>query len=98
MRIWLDKDKLAAFALTAADVEKALRRENVELPAGVIESVDRQFTLRVNRQFTSADEFASLVVRADNQGLVRLGMSPRWKKAQWNTAIYFAATAPIWWA
>ncbi|HNG60434.1 MAG TPA: efflux RND transporter permease subunit [Cellvibrionaceae bacterium] len=73
MRIWLDKDKLAAFALTAADVEKALRRENVGLPAGVIESVERQFTLRVNRQFTSAEEFASLVVRADDKGLVRLG-------------------------
>ena len=73
MRVWLDKDKLAAFALTAADVERALRRENVELPAGVIESVDRQFTLRVNRQFTSAEEFTNLVVRADSQGLVRLG-------------------------
>lgn len=73
MRIWLDKDKLAAFNLTAGDVEKALRRENVELPAGVIESVERQFTLRVNRQFTSAEEFARLVVRADGPGLVRLG-------------------------
>jgi multidrug efflux pump len=73
MRIWLDKDKLAAYELTAGDVEKALRRENVELPAGVIESVDRQYTLRVNRQFTTAEEFASLVVRADGKGMVRLG-------------------------
>lgn len=73
MRIWLDKDKLAAFNLTAGDVERALRRENVELPAGVIESVERQFTLRVNRQFTSAEEFARLVVRADGPGVVRLG-------------------------
>lgn len=72
MRIWLDKDKLAAYQLTANDVEKALKRENVELPAGVIESVDRQFTLRVNRQFTTADEFARMVIRADGQGMVRL--------------------------
>lgn len=73
MRIWLDKDKLAAYALTASDVEQALKRENVELPAGVIESVNRQFTLRVDRQFTNAEEFSNLVIRADNNGMVRLG-------------------------
>ena len=41
MRIWLDKDRLAAFNLTPQDVEDALRRQNVEVPAGRIESSSR---------------------------------------------------------
>ncbi len=74
MRVWLDVDKLNAWQLTADDVEQALRRENVELPAGAIESVHRQFTLRVERRFSSAESFAQLVVQRDPKGgLVRLG-------------------------
>ncbi|QJD58647.1 efflux RND transporter permease subunit [Pseudomonas sp. gcc21] len=73
MRVWLDREALAARNLTVADVEQALRAENVELPAGTIESIDRQFTVRVARSFTEADEFARLVVaRGDNGYLVRL--------------------------
>ena len=46
MRIWLDKNKLAARELTVKDVENALRRENVELPSGRLESTTREFTVR----------------------------------------------------
>ena len=74
MRIWLDRQALAARGLTVADVEAALRSENVELPAGSIESRARQFTVRVARQFSSAEEFARLVLRRGEDGyLVRLG-------------------------
>jgi multidrug efflux pump len=74
MRIWLDRQALAARGLTVSDVEQALRSENVEFPAGSIESQTRQFTVRVARQFTSADEFARLVLlRGDDGYLVRLG-------------------------
>jgi multidrug efflux pump len=45
MRIWLDKQRLAAYRLTPADVEDALRRQNVEVPAGRIESVEREFSV-----------------------------------------------------
>ncbi|NCV71183.1 MAG: efflux RND transporter permease subunit, partial [Betaproteobacteria bacterium] len=45
MRIWLDADRLAAYKLTPSDVEEALRRQNVEVPAGRIESVQREFTV-----------------------------------------------------
>lgn len=73
MRVWLDAELLAAHNLTVEDVEQALRQENVELPAGSIESVDRQFTVRVQRAFNTAEDFAQLVVArgADNH-LVRL--------------------------
>jgi len=74
MRIWLDRNALAARGLTAMDVESALRAENVELPAGAIESVDRQFTVRVDRAFRNADDFSSLVLMRGPTGyLVRLG-------------------------
>ncbi|HET6782973.1 MAG TPA: efflux RND transporter permease subunit, partial [Pseudoxanthomonas sp.] len=51
MRIWLDRDQLAARGLAVSDVEDALSRENVEPPAGRIESADRDFTLRVTRNY-----------------------------------------------
>ena len=38
MRIWIDRERLAAFNLTVQDVETALRAQNVELPSGRIES------------------------------------------------------------
>ncbi|MEH6800163.1 MAG: efflux RND transporter permease subunit [Halopseudomonas sabulinigri] len=74
MRVWLDAEALAARNLTAEDVEQALRRENVELPAGSVESTNRQFTVRVTRAFNNAEQFSRLVVsRGANNYLVRLG-------------------------
>ena len=46
MRFWIDRQALAARRLTVADIEDALRRENVELPAGRLESGTREFSLR----------------------------------------------------
>ncbi|MEQ8824565.1 MAG: efflux RND transporter permease subunit [Filomicrobium sp.] len=81
MRIWLDRKKMAARGLTANDVENALRSENVELPAGSIESRDQLFTVRVERSFTSAEQFATLVLRRGADGyLVRLGDIARVEK------------------
>jgi len=74
MRIWLDRKELAARGLTAQDVEDALRAENVELPAGDIESETRQFTVRVRRSFRDAEDFKNLVLSKGDSGyLVRLG-------------------------
>lgn len=74
MRIWLDRLKLAAFGLTADDVEQALRQENIELPAGRIESKDINLTVRVDRPYRSTQEFSALVVGKGRNGyLVRLG-------------------------
>jgi len=74
MRIWLDRTALAARGLTAVDVENALRSENVELPAGSIESQDRQFTVRVDRTFEVAEDFRNLVLQRGATGyLIRLG-------------------------
>ncbi|MBS9405247.1 efflux RND transporter permease subunit [Halomonas sp. TRM85114] len=74
MRVWLDADALAARGLTAGDVEDALREENVELPGGAIESSERQFIVRLPRNFATPTDFRSLVLDEGSDGyLVRLG-------------------------
>ncbi len=74
MRVWLKPDRLAALGLTPADIETALRTQNVELPAGRLESVEQNITLRVNRPFATTEQFAQLVVSRGTDGyLVRLG-------------------------
>lgn len=73
MRVWLDRQALTARNLTVADVENALRAENVELPAGSIESATRHYTVRTERAFATAEDFGQLVLRRGEDGyLVRL--------------------------
>ncbi|MCE9684636.1 efflux RND transporter permease subunit [Shewanella sp. AS16] len=74
MRVWIDRQALAARNLTVADIESALRSENVELPAGSIESKERHFTVRLERGFRTAEDFANLVITQGQDGyLVKLG-------------------------
>ena len=74
MRIWPNPAALAARGLTVSDVQAALRRENVELPGGSIESADRDFTVRVERGFRSPEQFQQLaLMRGDDGHVVRLG-------------------------
>ena len=81
MRVWLDRNALAARNLTVSDIEDALRAENVELPAGSIESADRQFIVRLPRSFASAEDFQRLALNSPRNAstnqesgyLVRLG-------------------------
>jgi len=62
MRIWLDADALGARGLTVSDVESALTSQNVELPAGTLESTDKDYTIRVARNYATAAEFATLPI------------------------------------
>jgi multidrug efflux pump len=74
MRIWLSREALAARGLTVADVESSLRAENVELPAGRLESTSREFTLRTATGFTAENDFRKLVVgRGPDGQTVKLG-------------------------
>ncbi|MBT0585312.1 efflux RND transporter permease subunit [Alteromonas oceanisediminis] len=73
MKVWLDRNAMAARGVTVADIERIIRSENVELPAGQVESVDRDLEVRVARTFLSADDFANLTVAVGDDGyLVRL--------------------------
>lgn len=74
MKVWLDRNAMAAREITVADIERVIRSENVELPAGEVESNDRDFEVRVARSFLSPDDFADLTIKAGIDGyLVKLG-------------------------
>ena len=74
MRIWLDRGALAARQVAVTDIENALRTENVELPAGRIESQQREFTLRTDTSLRTEEDFRNLVIGRGADGyLVRLG-------------------------
>jgi multidrug efflux pump len=90
MRIWLDRDQLAARGLTVGDVETALRSENVELPAGRIESADRDFTLRVERNYIKPEDFASIPLSKGADGyVVRMGDVAKVELASAERRAYF---------
>ena len=80
MRIWLDRRAMAARNLTVADVSAALQRNNVELPAGEIESRTRQFAVRLNSRLTNEEQFRNIVLRQDDGFPLRLGAIARIEK------------------
>lgn len=72
MRVWIDSDRLAAYRLTVQDVEEALRRSNLEVPAGRIESQQREFSVTADTSIQSTAEFRELVIRTVGGVPVRL--------------------------
>ncbi len=86
MRIWLDKNKLAAHELVEKVVEAALLRENVELPSGRIESSQREFTVRTESGLKEPEQFGNIVIGSTKaKYLVRLRDVARVEKAAENT-------------
>ena len=72
MRIWLDPDKLAAYRLTVQDVEDALRQQNLEVPAGRIESQQREFSVTAHTDLTTPAQFADIALKTASGYTVRL--------------------------
>jgi multidrug efflux pump len=72
MRIWLDPDRLAAYRLTVQDVEDALRRNNLEVPAGRIESGQREFNVTAATDLQRAGEFRQMTIKTVNGQPIRL--------------------------
>jgi len=66
MRVWLDPARLSAYRLTPQDVEDAIRRNNLELPAGRIESSNREFSVTAQTDLTRPVQFAEIVIRTVN--------------------------------
>lgn len=73
MRIWLDRQLMAARQVTVADVEQALRANNIELPSGTIESTNRDFTVRTDSRLSTVQAFRELVIRKQDDYLLRMG-------------------------
>ena len=72
MRVWLDAERLAAYQLSPQDVELALRRQNVEVPSGRIESLQREFTVLAETDLRTPQQFNDLIIKEANGYLVRL--------------------------
>lgn len=66
MRIWLDPSRMASRQVSVLDVEKALNTENVEIPSGRIESINREFTVRMLGELKTPDQFNRLIVKRVN--------------------------------
>ena len=72
MRVWLDTDRLAAYRLTTQDIEDALRKSNVEVPAGRVESQMRVFNITTATDLRQPEEFNDIVIRNVNGMAIRL--------------------------
>ena len=73
MRIWLKPDRLAGYELTPLDIEAALRGQNIEVPAGRVEAINREFTVLAETDLREPQQFADIVVKETDTFLVRLG-------------------------
>ncbi len=62
VRVWLDRDRLEARGVTAADVVRALGRENVEVPGGWLKSKDVEFSVKIEGEFTDVGSFNELII------------------------------------
>ena len=71
MRLWIDPSKLGAYKLTINDIRAALDRENVELPGGKIRGNSTQLIVKTYGKLTTEDDFNNLIVREDNNTIVR---------------------------
>lgn len=73
LRVWLDRAAMVSFNVTTNDIEDALRQQNIELPAGTIETESKSFTVKVERLQKSINDFKTLVLRKGDSGyIVRL--------------------------
>ena len=81
MRVWLDADRLAAYNLTVQDVEDALRRSNLEVPAGRIESAQREFNVTAATDLQTPEQFREIGVRTVNGQTIRIADVARVEQA-----------------
>ncbi len=72
MRVWLDPLRMAAHGLTTQDVEAAVRRENAEIPAGRVEGLEREFSVRTRGELGEPEEFGAIIVSQNGNDIVRL--------------------------
>lgn len=72
MRLWLDPARMAAYSLTASDVNAALTKENVEMPGGKIRGDGTELTVKTFGRLVTEDDFNNLIIRQTNNQVIRL--------------------------
>jgi multidrug efflux pump len=72
MRLWLDPYKMIGKGITAIDIQKALIRENVELPSGRLEGTQTELSVRTTGLLVTDEQFNDLIIKQDEGNLIRL--------------------------
>src|SRR5437016_795347 len=72
MRLWLDSEKMAAHRVTVLDVERSLHQQNVELPSGRVENLEREMTIETRGELKTPEQYDQLVIKNDGTKLVHL--------------------------
>lgn len=72
MRLWLDPNKLAAYQLTPLDVRDAVRRENIELPSGIVEGRSTELTIRTAGRLNTIEDFENLIIKEGEGSIIKL--------------------------
>ena len=74
LRIWLDPNLLSKYKISVLDIEKKINEENIEIPAGRLESKFRDFTVKLNSNYKTVNDFKNLVIKKGNDfSFVKLG-------------------------
>ena len=71
MRLWLDPSKMAAYGLTAIDVQGAVNKENIESPSGKVVGPSNELTVQTKGRLNTVDDFENLIIKASGTQLVR---------------------------
>ncbi|MFZ1687958.1 MAG: efflux RND transporter permease subunit [Flavobacteriales bacterium] len=71
MRLWIDPARLTAHGLTPLDIQDALDRENVELPAGKITGVNTELTVNARGKLATPEEFNDMIIASEGDQLIR---------------------------
>jgi len=72
MRLWVDPMKLAAYQLSFSDIQNALEKENVELPAGKVYGNNTELTVKTFGRLTTEDDFQDLIIKSTDNQVIRL--------------------------
>ncbi len=72
MRIWIDPDKMNTYSVAFADIQNALSRENIDIPAGKIYGSNTELTIKTAGRLTTEQQFNDLIISESSQGIVRL--------------------------
>jgi HAE1 family hydrophobic/amphiphilic exporter-1/multidrug efflux pump len=72
MRLWLNPDKMNAYAVSFTDIRNSLNSENIDLPPGKIYGNNTELTIKTLGRLTTEKEFRDLIIREDSEGIVRM--------------------------
>jgi len=95
MKIRLNRASMAARNITVQDIESTLRDENVELPAGRIESIDRDFSIRVERSYLSEQDFANMVIGHSQSSIESNSKASSVSRAENNSVVRLGDVADV---